>query len=728
MQALSVLFLAVGLSSAGVASPGDSADPAPRVISRGAVSGAYQAFPDICRLADGELLCVFYAGYGHVSAPNERWPRGGRICLVRSRDAGTTWSSPEVLCDGPADDRDPHVGQLHDGSVLCSFFTYRRTEDQVRCDVCLVRSVDRGKTWDDTPRVIAPGWACSAPVRQLPDGTCLLGIYRAEGTTAYGGVIRSIDNGRTWSDPIPIGQDSPVRLDAETDFVRLHDGVLYAALRSHAQDMYVATSRDDGCTWSGVQPIGFPGHCPHFTRLSSGAILLTHRQPRTELHVSRDEACTWQGPYQIDDVPGAYASTVELPDGSVLAVYYEEGAGSAIRARRFRLAAHGVEFLPLDAPPARPATTPASAPLTRGDSPAPQPVDVFCAGQDGYFAYRIPALVTAPDGTLLAFAEARKNSLADPGEDGQDIDLVLRRSLDGGATWLPLQVLEDPGDCWSAANPAAVSDRNTGQVWLIYLRVKPQCSTYRARSGTDDVRVLARRSADAGRTWSEPVDLTAKTRDLTDPQWRISVPGPGGAIQDSQGRLVIPFWRYAPWGVFVVWSADHGSTWQRGTIVPDVSGDECQIVELAEQRLLLDIRQQQGPQRWRVTSDDLGRTWSPPHPGEIVTPVCCALEYLPGHAASGADNRDLWVWTGPRGPQRNDLVAHVSRDGGRTFGGARLVWAGPAAYSDLAVLCDRSLGVLWERGESKGYEFISFARLERAWLTVPLASQPDRPD
>jgi hypothetical protein len=95
-----------------------------------------------------------------------------------------------------------------------------------------------------------------------------------------------------------------------------------------------------------VKDSGFPGHCPHFTRLSTGEILLTHRLPLTSLHVSRDEGKTWQGPYRIDDTIGAYASTVELKDGTVLVVYYEEGEGSAVRARRFKLEKDGPGFLP----------------------------------------------------------------------------------------------------------------------------------------------------------------------------------------------------------------------------------------------------------------------------------------------------------------------------------------------------------------------------------------------
>jgi sialidase-1 len=322
--------------------------PSPRVISRGESAGTYQAFPDICRMKNGDLFCVFYAGYGHVSLPRENFPKGGRVCWVRSADEGRTWSAPHILFDGPFDDRDPHIAQMRDGTVVCSFFTYRpQPEGKVRCDTCLVTSRDEGATWESEARIVAPEWPASAPVRDLPDGTRILGVYREDGPTAYGGIIRSTDGGKTWCPPIPIGRGSGVRLDAETDFVLLKDGTLYAALRGDRVNMHFATSQDTGLTWSPVKDIGFPGHCPHFTRLSTGEILLVHRLPLTALHISRDEARTWQGPYPIDDTPGAYPSTVELKDGSVLVVYYEEGPSSAIRARRFKVNNGGIEFLEL---------------------------------------------------------------------------------------------------------------------------------------------------------------------------------------------------------------------------------------------------------------------------------------------------------------------------------------------------------------------------------------------
>src|SRR5438034_5827275 len=69
-------------------------------------AGGYQAFPDVCRLKNGDLLCVFYAGYGHVSHPDAQHPRGGRVCAVRSTDDGKRWSAPWTVADTPDDDRD----------------------------------------------------------------------------------------------------------------------------------------------------------------------------------------------------------------------------------------------------------------------------------------------------------------------------------------------------------------------------------------------------------------------------------------------------------------------------------------------------------------------------------------------------------------------------------------------------------------------------------------------
>lgn len=301
-------------------------DGAPRRIVTDAGAGGYQAFPDVCRLKNGDLLCVFYAGYAHVSHATDALPKGGRVCAVRSTDEGRTWSAPWTVVDTPDDDRDPSVCCLRDGTLLCNFFTYGAHNE---VNTCLTRSRDGGRTWC-APEVLLPGYATSSPIRRLRSGRLLLCVYYAQAHEhrSFPAVLLSDDNGRTWSNPHPIGLTAGRTLD-ETDVFERKDGTLLAVMR---EVMCGAESHDGGRTWGPVYELGFPGHCPYLLQTHSGVLLLAHRLPGTALHYSDDEGRTWHGPVAIDTVIGAYPSMVELRDGRVLCVYYDEGPHSAVRA------------------------------------------------------------------------------------------------------------------------------------------------------------------------------------------------------------------------------------------------------------------------------------------------------------------------------------------------------------------------------------------------------------
>lgn len=366
-----------------------------KIISKNGIAREYQAVPDACRLNNGDILAVFYDGDDHVTFPSSEYPNAGRICMVRSRDEGRTWSPPVVIYDDINDNRDPHINQMSDGSLILSFFSLEfesdsaasvqketsytkeqitrygnnpdllheqkpvHTEEKTRPTgprkwtskgPYVLKSYDDGMTWEKEAKLITtstPRWNCSAKVREMPDGTWLLPVYHSEPSrhAAWGGVIPSYDKGKTWGKEVPIGHEANLVLAAETDVVLLSDKTLFAALRGDRSivNMHYATSNDLGKTWSPVKDIGFVGHAPSFTRLKTGEILLSYRAHfnnsgyYTGLRVSRDEAKTWEGPYLVDDTPGAYPSTIELKDGSILIIYYEEGEGSSIRALRFKL-------------------------------------------------------------------------------------------------------------------------------------------------------------------------------------------------------------------------------------------------------------------------------------------------------------------------------------------------------------------------------------------------------
>ncbi len=329
------------------------------VVASDAGAGGYQAFPDVRLRSTGEMLCVFYAGFDHVSLPGfapegklpPECPRCGRVCLVRSADLGRTWSGAEVVVDGPLDDRDPSIAELPDGTLLVTFFSlapgpggsgYRFVSSN------LVRSRDGGRTWGEPERLFAD-WAVSSPVRLLSDGRLALPVYyvgeeKSPGG-AHGGVSFSRDGGKSWPRPVPVGKDGPFALDAEPDLVELPGGRLLLALRPV---MALSSSDDGGATWSRPADIGFAAHCPYFLRLRSGVLLLAHRLPGTSLHYSLDDGKSWSANVPIDPAGGAYPSLCELPpgkgfpEGTAFVVWYEEGPGSRILGRWLRADASGV--------------------------------------------------------------------------------------------------------------------------------------------------------------------------------------------------------------------------------------------------------------------------------------------------------------------------------------------------------------------------------------------------
>src|SRR5262245_44271006 len=161
----------------------------------------------------------------------------------------------------------------------------------------------------------------------------------------------------------------------------------------------------------------------------------------------------------------------------------------------------------------------------------PAKTDVWTAKSEGYHSFRIPSAIVTLKGTVLAFCEARKKNRSDWG----DIDLVLRRSTDGGATWSPTQIVWDDGPN-TCGNPCPVVDRSTGTVWLLLthnLGADPQAKIVDGTSqGTRTVWVC--KSDDDGLTWSKPVEIT---KDVKKSDWSWYATGPGVGIQTRGGRL-----------------------------------------------------------------------------------------------------------------------------------------------------------------------------------------------
>jgi len=356
-----------------------------------------------------------------------------------------------------------------------------------------------------------------------------------------------------------------------------------------------------------------------------------------------------------------------------------------------------------------------------GGPQAPSPldlrqVDVFVSGQDGYHTFRIPSAIVTPKGTVLAFCEGRKKGQGDAG----DIDLVLRRSADGGATWGPLQVVWDD-EANTCGNPCPVIDRSTGTIWLLLthnLGRDAERDIIAGKSrGTRTVWVS--RSGDDGATWSKPEEITASVKK---PDWTWFATGPGAGIQLRDGRLVVPCDSIADGGKkahsFVIFSDDRGKTWKAGGTASD-QHNECQVAELADGSLLLNMRNHGSRRRQRgtATSPDGGLTWSEVRfDPALVEPVCQASLLRYTRRPDGAKDRLLFSNPGTE-KTRTRMTVRLSCDEGRTWPVAKLLHEGPSAYSCLTALADLSIGCLYERGEKSPYEKITFARFTLGWLT-----------
>ena len=297
----------------------------------------YFAFPSICKLANGDLVCVFYLGTGHISPD-------GHVAMVRSTDEGKTWTKPEVVVDTPEDDRDPSISQTKTGRIIVNFFVYdgkgggdRSTRLSPR--VHYAYSDDGGKTFCQ-PKPLDVDWNWSATsdgILQVQDGTLLMPIYgRKEGDVKdRAAVVFSKDSGGKWSGPVTIAYDESGRIDfQEPALVLLPDGKIICSLRTtgvgfHA---YQCESADGGKTWTKPFDTLLHGHAAGLLYHSSGLIFQAYRswsekgKIRGVAGVFTEPGKPWNPAKEFDimlvDGDSAYPSAVELSDGSILCVYY----------------------------------------------------------------------------------------------------------------------------------------------------------------------------------------------------------------------------------------------------------------------------------------------------------------------------------------------------------------------------------------------------------------------
>lgn len=349
---------------------------------------------------------------------------------------------------------------------------------------------------------------------------------------------------------------------------------------------------------------------------------------------------------------------------------------------------------------------------------------VFGGGTEGHAIYRIPAIISLPNGELLAFAEGRVNGSDDFG----DVNLVLKRSSDQGLTWSRLETIMDY-DSLQAGNPAPVVDlfdpnHPQGVIYLFYNTGNNHEYDIRLNHGVREVWVM--KSFDLGKTWEKPENITLQVHKPNNPNfnpaytnpadWRHYANTPGHAFQFQsgkyKGRIVVaanhsvgdPIENFAEYQAHSFFTDDHGKSYQLSESVDIPGSNESIAAELSNSRMIMSVRNQKGDIRSRILaySSDGGKTWDEAYfEPQLPDPVCQGSILNLGEQ----NGKTILAHSNAADPKnRNNLSLKISWDEGKTWGKTILIdqVADPknqawTAYSDLVKLTESQVAIIYER-------------------------------
>jgi len=318
--------------------------------------------------------------------------------------------------------------------------------------------------------------------------------------------------------------------------------------------------------------------------------------------------------------------------------------------------------------------------------------------------YRIPSLVTAPNGDLLVAIDERVPSCGDL-KWSRDINIVMRRSSDGGQTWSDIQRVADFEDGRSASDPSMIVDQETGEIFLFY--------NYMDLDAAPDVYYLhVMTSVDNGLSWSAARDITSQ---ITKPEWRndFKFITSGRGIQTRSGKLLHTIVNLDS-GMHVFGSDDHGESWYL-IDTPVEPANESKIVELADGRWMVNSRMNGPGMRYVHISDDEGASWKSRPAEDLVDPGCNgSIIRLSSMAADGSGRNRLLFANANSADSRENMTVRISYDEGETWSDGKTIYAGGSAYSTLTVLENGDIGLMFEKDN---YTENVFVRFSLAWLT-----------
>lgn len=347
---------------------------------------------------------------------------------------------------------------------------------------------------------------------------------------------------------------------------------------------------------------------------------------------------------------------------------------------------------------------------------------VFNGGDEGgYHSFRIPSIIKTKNGTLIAFAEGRKNSSSDWG----DIDLVFKRSTDNGLSWGTLGTVVSTGaDVWG--NPTAVYDPaqgTSGRIWL-FMSWNSGTKTAISQIAHGERKTYTTYSDDNGATWTTPVDRTAQLLPATF-TWDAMGPGVGIVTAiNSPGRLIIPAKGRN------IYSDDHGATWAYQRI--NDGTDEGTVVETMDGKWLRNDRP--GSTLWEqnkrrlLSRGSIGGTYTAFAPNETLLDPKCEGSML----RYNIDSPHRIFFLNPASTERRcKMRVRISYDDGASWSVSRRLRddlsedetcnQGIGGYSSMIKTADYNVAALVEKNEdvsssSTSHKSIELHKFNLSWI------------